>query len=128
LADARLALADPGAHRDDLPARLVPGDDGSLDAAADGEPSALGCPVGVKIAAAHARGLHGEHNLARIGKILERKLAIAEEHHAFHGQAPEVRSQLLKASERTRCEFRSISAFYTAAAHGEKATLASHPT
>src|SRR5216684_3540143 len=88
LPDARLALADAWADGNDDTAGLVPGDDRSLGRAADGKPATLGRAIGMKVAAAHARGLHGEHGLAgtggRIRKILERKLAVALEHHAFH--------------------------------------------
>src|ERR1700736_724531 len=88
LPDARLALADAGTDRNDHATRLVPGDDRSLGRAADGKPAALRRPISVKIAAAHARCLHREHDFARPGcrirKVLERKLAIAQEHYAFH--------------------------------------------
>src|SRR5947209_9427291 len=62
LADARLALADPGPDGNHDAARFVSGDDRPFGSAADGKSSALGGAVGVKIAAAHAGGLHCEHD------------------------------------------------------------------
>src|SRR4029077_20067469 len=88
LADAGLAFADARGDGNDNAAGLVPGDDRSLGRAADGKPATLGGAIGMKIAAAHARRLHGKRNLAgtgcRVRKVLERKLALAEEHHALH--------------------------------------------
>src|ERR1051326_1060852 len=94
LADARLALAHAGAKRHDDAARLMPGDHRPLGRATDREPAALGSAIGVKIAAAHARSLHGEHDLAgtgrRIRKVFKCELAIAEKNHAFHDRNSEI--------------------------------------
>src|ERR1051326_5718614 len=65
LPDLRLRLADPGADRGHDAAGLMPGDDrlGRRGQAADRRP-ALWPAVLVQIAAAHARGLHLDDDLA----------------------------------------------------------------
>ena len=89
LADLRLDLRDAGADRGDDAAGLVPGDDrlGGDRQAAD-RLAAFRPAVLVQVAAAHARGLHLEDDLAlaggRIGKFHQLELAVAQEHHSAH--------------------------------------------
>src|SRR5437764_10771512 len=89
LADLRLRLADPGADRRDDAAGLVPGDDrlGRRRESADCR-AALWPPVLVQIAAAHARGLHFDDDLAlarrRVGKVHQLELAFALKYNPAH--------------------------------------------
>src|SRR5690348_3727155 len=89
LPDLRLRFTDPGADRGDDAAGLVPGDDrlGRGGEAADGGP-ALWPAVLVQVAAAHARGLHLDDDLAfarrRIGKVHQLELPFALKHDPAH--------------------------------------------
>ncbi len=90
LTGGRLALRDAGPARDDDAARLVAGDERVLQIAES--ESLLRFPgrraVELQVRAAHARGLHLDHHLARpgrrVGKGAQLDLAIAEEDGAAH--------------------------------------------
>src|SRR6202035_5010854 len=90
LANPRHLLADLGADRRDDPARLVAADDRvRVDRqAADRLASRFGPAVLVQIAAAHARGLHLDNDLAgargRVRKLHQLDLAPAREDYAAH--------------------------------------------
>src|SRR4051812_35290250 len=90
LSDRRLALGDARAARGDDAARLVPGDEGlGLGTEAARRLRRAGRrAIELEIRAAHARGLHFDHDLARpgggIGKLAHLDLAIAEKHRAAH--------------------------------------------
>src|SRR6185295_7098562 len=89
LARRRVGLADTGATRGDDTARLVTGDDGSTRAAqaqrcgrvADGA-------IGMQIAPAHSRGLHGDDDFAgprrRVREFTQLELSSTEENDATH--------------------------------------------
>ena len=90
LADPRHLLADLGADRRDDAARLVPADDRvRVDRqSADRFAARFGAAILVQIAAAHARGLHLDDDLAgprrRVGKFHQLDLALAREDYAAH--------------------------------------------
>src|SRR5207248_149861 len=89
LANLGLRLADPGADRGNDAAGLVPGDDwlGRRRQPADRR-AALRPPVLVQIAAAHARRLHLDDDLAlarrRIGEVHQLELPFALKHDPAH--------------------------------------------
>src|SRR5690606_1674993 len=89
-AGARLGLGHPGADLDHDAARLVAGDDRLGEIAQAERPLGLAGrgAVELEIAAAHARGLDLQHDLAgtrtRVGKVADLQLAITGEHHAAH--------------------------------------------
>ena len=89
LADLRLGGADPGADRGDDAAGLVPGDHrfGRRGQPAD-RLAALRPAVLVQVAAAHARGLHLDDDLAlarrRVGKFHHFELAFAGKDNPAH--------------------------------------------
>src|SRR5271156_3251749 len=90
LADARHLFADLGADRRDEAAGLVAADDrvGVDRKAADRLAPRFRAAILVQIAAAHARGLHFDDDLAgawvRVGKFHQLDFAIARKDHAAH--------------------------------------------
>ncbi len=92
LADLPLDLAHTRPHRCDDAAGLVSGDHG-LAGTTEAERGCLvaGRPVELEIAAAHAGGLDGKHDLAgprrRIGKLLDLELSLSEKDDSAHGAA-----------------------------------------
>src|SRR5271165_1672539 len=90
LADLGLLVADPRAHRGDDAARLVSADDriGIDWQTADRRAARFRPAVLVQIAAAHARGLHLDHHLARtrgrIGELHHLDFPLTREHYAVH--------------------------------------------
>ena len=89
LAGGRVGLGDARSALGDDAARLVARDDGPAAAAKpEGRRGVAGRAVRVQVAAAHARSLHGHHDLAgarlRIGEVAHLELAIAEENYATH--------------------------------------------
>ena len=99
LAHLGLDLGHAGTDRGDDAAGLVPGDDRlggdrqSADQLAAFRPAVL-----VQIAAAHAGGLHFQHDLAlaggRVGKLHQFELTVAQEHHAAHRFLPRLTPRL----------------------------------
>ena len=91
LADAGHLVADAGADRGDDAARLVPADDrvGVDRQTADRGAARFRPAVLVQIAAAHARGLHLDDDLAGtrggVGKLHQLDLPLAREDNAAHG-------------------------------------------
>ena len=92
-ADPRLLVAHPRPHRRDDAARLVPGDD--RPGAAEPQRrrrAALGPAVEFEIAAAHARGLDLDDDLARsrrrVREVLQLERALAEKDDALHAIPP----------------------------------------
>src|SRR5688572_29337444 len=90
LADRRLALRDAGPARHHHPAGLVAGDEGFTDTsqAKRGLRGARRRAVELEVRAAHARGLHLDHDLAGagrgVGEAAQLDLAVAEEDDAAH--------------------------------------------
>ena len=99
LADLGLRRADPRPDRGDDAAGLVPGD-GRLARRreAAGRAAALRPPVLVQVAAAHARRLHLDDDLAfargRIGEVHQLELAFAGKHHPAHRSPPRLTSRV----------------------------------
>src|SRR6185503_12432669 len=90
LADRRLALRNPGPARRDHAAGLVAADE-RLGVGAEAERLlrlARRRAVKLEVRAAHARGLHLDHHLARAGRGIgegpDLDLPVAEENHAAH--------------------------------------------
>jgi hypothetical protein len=80
---------DAGADGGHDAARLVAGDDGPACAEPECGGGVARRSIWMQVAAAHARSLHLENDLARagrgIGEVLELELAVAEENDAAHG-------------------------------------------
>jgi hypothetical protein len=80
---------DAGAGGGHHAARLVTRDDGTTGPEAERGGRVADRAIWMQVAAAHARGLHLEDDLARAGrgirKVLELELAVAEEDDAAHG-------------------------------------------
>ena len=93
-AGARLGLGYAGPDLGDDPARLVAGDDRLRQVAQAERPLRLARrgAIELQVAAAHARGLDLQHDLAgtrgRVGEAADLQLAIAGEHHAAHAALP----------------------------------------
>src|SRR5207244_11760334 len=89
LAGGRVSVAHAGAARGDHAARRVAGYDGPAAAAeAQGRGRVADRAIGMEIAPAHPRGLHGDDDLAgsrrRVGEFTQLELPATEEHYATH--------------------------------------------
>ena len=89
LTGRRVGLADAGAPRGNHAARLVAGDDRSaLAAQAERRRRVADGAVGMQIAPAHPRGLHGDDHFAgprrRVGEFTQLELPATEENYATH--------------------------------------------
>src|SRR5437870_988145 len=89
LARRRVGLAHAGAARGDDAAGLVAGHDGTTAAPqAQRRGRVADRAIGMEIAPAHPRGLHGDDDLAgagcRVGELTQLELPATEEHYATH--------------------------------------------
>src|SRR5712691_9016439 len=87
---------DAGADGVDDAARLMAGDHRpAATSQAEARRGVAHGTVRVKVAAAHSRRFHGQHDLAgsggRVGELSQLELSVAQEHDALHGSLPSER-------------------------------------